>query len=253
MRVQAAEGGPGLGSRGEGTRPLARVLRMTPCAPASPRPRRRLGTGGRFSERLLLAERAVGADRGHAMDRQQILGMLRGATLEPYQLGLSFRSQMIPPVPDRCVSVAAGPLRLVVEARHLDDRAVSRNLADEPAEGDDTLFDDYGPTVHVYGTADGIEHLRFDCFAHKPHYHYVHEGGAVNTVCRIDQFAEGDVVEWTIGRLRERLPEMLEYCGLPDLADQARTQHAEILGALEEVVHLLREARELATTERAAV
>ena len=111
------------------------------------------------------------------MDRQQILEMLRGATLEPYQLGLSFRSQMIQPVPERCVSVPAGPVCLVVEARYLNDRAVSQTLGDEPAEGDDPLFDDYGPTVHVYGSADGIEHLRFDCFAHKPHYHYVHESG----------------------------------------------------------------------------
>ncbi|MGO8863605.1 MAG: hypothetical protein ACLQRH_23010 [Acidimicrobiales bacterium] len=187
------------------------------------------------------------------MDRKQILEMLRGATLEPYQLGLSFRSQMIQPVPERCVSVPAGPVCLVVEARYLNDRAVSQTLGDEPAEGDDPLFDDYGPTVHVYGSADGIEHLRFDCFAHKPHYHYVHESGEVNTVCRIDQFAEGDVVEWTIGRLRERLPEMLEHCGLPDLADQTRCQRAEILGAVEEVASLLRKARELVTAERAAV
>jgi hypothetical protein len=184
------------------------------------------------------------------VDRQEILTRLRDATVEPYQLGLSFRSPMIPPVPERCASMPAGPLRFVVEARHLDDRAVSGTLGSEPA-GDDEVFDDYGPTLHVYGAEDGIEHLRFDCFAHKPHYHYVHDDGAVNTVCRIDQHAEGDPVEWTIGRLRERLPEMLDHCDLKDLAGQVRAQQALVQAVVGDVADLLREARERAVAERA--
>jgi hypothetical protein len=184
------------------------------------------------------------------MDNETILKMLREATLEPYQLGLSFRSSMIPPVPERCVSLAAGPLRFVVEARHLDDRAVAGNLSDEADPDQEQLFDDYGPTLHVYGADDGIEHLRFDCFANKPHYHYVRESGAVNIVCRIDQFAEGDPVEWTVGRVSERLPEMLEHCGLTVLAEQVRAHHGEMTAVVEEVARLLRDAREQARTER---
>jgi hypothetical protein len=188
------------------------------------------------------------------MDREQILKRLRDATLEPYQLGLSFQSPMIAPVEERCVPLPAGPLRFVVEARHLDDRAVSGTLGSDPSEGNDGIvFDDYGPTLHVYGAEDGIEHLRFDCFAHKPHYHYVHGDGAVNTVCRIDQYAEGDPVEWTISRLRERLPEMLDHCGLPDLAQQVRTEQVTIQAAVEDVAQLLREARQQARAERASV
>ncbi len=184
------------------------------------------------------------------MDNEKILQLLREATLEPYQLGLSFRSSMIPPVPERCVSLPAGPLRFVVEARHLDDRAVGGNLGDKPAEDSDQVFDDYGPTLHVYGAIDGIEHLRFDCFTHKPHYHYVREAGAVNIVCRIDQFAEGDPVEWTLGRLRDRLAEMLEYCRLDVLAELVRGQHEEIMAVLDDVARLLREARQQALAER---
>jgi hypothetical protein len=187
------------------------------------------------------------------MDNDKILKLLREATLEPYQLGLSFRSSMIPPVPRRCASLPAGPLQFVVEARHLDDRAVAGNLSDESAEDADQVFDDYGPTLHVYGAADGIEHLRFDCFAYKPHYHYVREGGAVNIVCRIDQFAEGDPVEWTLGRLRERLPEMLEYCGLDVLAEQVRSRYGEMIAVVDDVARLLREARQQAMAERATV
>jgi hypothetical protein len=187
------------------------------------------------------------------MDHEKMLGMLREATVEPYQLGLTFRSPMIPPVPARCLPVAAGPLRFVVEARHLDDRAVGDTLSQEPAEGGDPVFDDYGPTLHVYGADDGIEHLRFDCFANKPHYHYVREAGAVNTVCRIDQYAEGDPIEWTIGRLRQRLPEMLEQCELSVLAEQVRAHHDEILAVVDNVAELLREARQRATAERLPV
>jgi hypothetical protein len=187
------------------------------------------------------------------MDREQILKRLRDATLEPYQLGLSFSSPMIAPVEERCVPLPAGPLRFVVEARHLDDGAVSGTLGSDPSAGNDAVFDDYGPTLHVYGAEDGIEHLRFDCFAHKPHYHYVHGDGAVNTICRIDQYAEGDPVEWTIRRLRERLPEMLDHCGLPDLAQQVRTEQVVIQAVVEDVAQLLREARQQARAERASV
>jgi hypothetical protein len=184
------------------------------------------------------------------MDRDQMLKMLRDATLEPYQLGLSFDRPMIPPIPERCVPIPAGPLRFVVEARHLDDQALAATLSSDETEGDGALFDDYGPTLHVYGTEDGSEHLRFDCFANKPHYHYVQNGGAVNTICRIDQHAEGDPVEWTLGRLRARLPEMLDYCGLPDLADQVRAEQAVIDATIDDVAELLREARRRALDER---
>jgi hypothetical protein len=186
------------------------------------------------------------------MDKEQMLEMLRDATVEPYQLGLTFRAPMIAPVVERCISRPAGPLRFVVEARHLDDRVISEHMGAE-RHPHDALFDDFGPTLHVHGADDGIEHLRFDCFRHKPHYHYVFESGAVNTVCRIDQFAEGDAVEWTIGRLRERLPEMLEHCGVEALAEQVRARRIEVLNAVEDVASLLRQAELRATVERSTV
>jgi hypothetical protein len=36
---------------------------------------------------------------------------------------------------------------------------------------DAAQLDDFGASLHVVGTADGHEHLRFDCFEHSPHYH----------------------------------------------------------------------------------
>ena len=64
--------------------------------------------------------------------------------------------------------------------------------------------------MHVCDASDGVEHLRFDCFENEPHYHYINTVEQGNLICRIDEIAEGDPVEWTVGRLRERLPEMLD-------------------------------------------
>ena len=67
------------------------------------------------------------------------------------------------------------------------------------------------------------------------------------------EIAEGDPVEWTIGRLRERLTEMLEYCGLTELAQEARIHRDQIDAAVNDVAELLRQARERAQAERVAV
>jgi len=158
---------------------------------------------------------------------------------------------MIPPDRQQCVSRAAGPLRFEVEVRHLDDRAVATSRGEEMSSNSKQIFDDYGATLHVFGATDGIEHLRFDCFAKKPHYHYAQESGNVNLVCRLDQYAEGDPVEWTIDRLRCRLPEMLEHCRAFDLAQLVRDRSNEILAVIDEVAELLREAQKRATAVHA--
>ena len=64
----------------------------------------------------------------------------------------------------------------------------------------DVAFDDFGATLHVCGSADGLEHLRFDCFENEPHYHYIDQGAVTNTVVRIDELAVGDPVEFSLLR-----------------------------------------------------
>jgi hypothetical protein len=61
---------------------------------------------------------------------------------------------------------------------------------------------------------------------------------------RIDQYAEGDPVDWTIGRLRSRLPAMLEYAGAAGLADDVRAHAADILKVVNQIESLLRKAKE---------
>lgn len=155
----------------------------------------------------------------------------------------------IPPVPDHCVSVDAGPLRFVVEARQLTDEVIAKLTGQPP---DTEGFDDFGPSLHVFGSADGLEHLRFDCFEKDPHYHYFFHAKNENLVCRLDDVAEGDPVGWTLERLRGRLPEMLEYAGASELSAATRRDISSIDVAVERVARLFEEARIQAQLERAA-
>ena len=95
----------------------------------------------------------------------------------PYNLGMEFPVMPMEPVAAHCLSVPAGPVTLVVEARDLAiDRRYSEYGDDGPIEPDET-FDDFGASLHVNGAADGVERLRFDCFDKEPHYHYIRPGG----------------------------------------------------------------------------
>jgi hypothetical protein len=80
--------------------------------------------------------------------------------------------------------------------------------------------EDRGVTIHVMGSPAGemTELLRFDCFEQVPHYHYAPLGR--NERLNLDKVAAGDPLEWALGRLRTRLPEMLEYAGFSEVAGQ---------------------------------
>lgn len=159
--------------------------------------------------------------------------------VEAYRLGRIYEVMPIPMVPDRCVEVPAGALTFIVESRNLSDEAINANALDRgrPDQTVDTGIDDGGACIHVVGTADGLEWLRFDCFDNEPHYHYVRHGEQANQVVRFDQFAEGDPQAWTLERLRTRLPAMLRYAGAGDLADAVAA--ADLTGAVDEVASVL--------------
>ena len=71
------------------------------------------------------------------------------------------------------------------------------------------LQNDQGICIHVFGGPDDQqdEVLRFDCFERQPHYHYVCSKN--DHYVPLDTAAEGDPVQWTLARLRTRLPAML--------------------------------------------
>lgn len=165
--------------------------------------------------------------------------------IEAYRLGRHYDVMPIAMVPEACIEVPAGPLTFVVEARRLTDEAIHES---SHAQGrrfpvpDATGVDDGGATLHVLGTADGLEHLRFDCFENEPHYHYIDNAHGANTVVRLDDAAEGDPTRWTLERVRTRLPEMLEHAGVPALAAEARAAREEILASVPRVEQLLGQA-----------
>jgi hypothetical protein len=155
-----------------------------------------------------------------------------------------------PPVEEQTHRVPAGVLTLGVEYRALDPESLRETYADNPAylaeleaRSPEGGFTDEGVSIHVWGTDDGHEYLRFDVFADEPHYHYVHNTGAtgevVNNVVDFDAAASGDMLPWALERLRSHLPDMLRAAGGeavaanvdPDLVaravdDVARLAHA---------------------------
>jgi hypothetical protein len=95
-------------------------------------------------------------------------------------------------------------------------------------------------SIHVWGSDDGHEYLRFDVFADEPHYHYVHNTGAsgdvVNNVVDFDAVASGDMLPWALGCLRTRLPEMLRAAGGAAVA--AAVDPALVARAVDDVARL---------------
>ena len=100
--------------------------------------------------------------------------------------------------PAKTTYISAGPLTFGIEYRHLRT--------------------DQGICIHVFGDLNDKEEefLRFDCFERAPHYHYA--WSANDQYVALDTTAEGDPLEWTLERLRTRLPAMLIRAGAGELA-----------------------------------
>lgn len=163
--------------------------------------------------------------------------------IEAYLLGRTYAVMPIAMVPEACTPYPAGPVTFVVEERRLDDAAILDSAAAQgrlDAVDTPTGVDDGGPSLHVLGTDDGVERLRFDCFEQEPHYHYIRPDERANVVVRIDTHAEGDPLEWALARVGARLPEMLDHAGAPDLAAAVRAAPDAVAAGLAQVTARLR-------------
>jgi hypothetical protein len=100
--------------------------------------------------------------------------------------------------PEKTVYISSGALKFGIEYRHLQG--------------------DQGICIHVFGEVNGREEevLRFDCIHRAPHYHYAWSTN--DQYVALDTTADGDPFQWTVERLRSRLPAMLIRAGAPDLA-----------------------------------
>lgn len=132
-----------------------------------------------------------------------------------------------PPVDENTTYLAAGAITIGVEYRDVNpdnlletykDTAYLDELLEKSPDGG---FADEGVSIHVCGTDDGHEYLRFDVFDDDPHYHYIHAGDEiVNNVIDFDVLAHGEMLPWVIERLRTRLPEMLPHAKGGELAEK---------------------------------
>ena len=101
-----------------------------------------------------------------------------------------------------------------------------------------SLGADGGPSVRVYGEADGknVQLLRFDCFRKDPHYHYDPSGK--NDQRHLDKTSVPDSVAWTIEQLGQNLVEMIQTAGYSGVAN--RVDQAAVTQVLPEVESLMR-------------
>jgi hypothetical protein len=167
-----------------------------------------------------------------AIDRQE----------SPYRRGNRYDQLPIPMVTEHCIRIDGGAVQLVVESRRLTNDIIAAAVHDSVAP--EIPFDDFGATLHVCGKADGLEHLRFDCFENEPHYHYIEQANGTNTVVRIDELAVGDPVEFSLACVEHHLPDMLRHCGVADLADEVADRPDQVSAAIPEVRELMRKAHD---------
>jgi hypothetical protein len=169
------------------------------------------------------------------------------------RIALTYRTLPIPAFEEHTAKFVAGVITIGVEYRFLDEatilefygsdaRAKFDNIA--PAGMGEVVQED-GLCLHIFGTDDGLEYVRFDCFDDAPHYHYLDPHTPRNVVVEYDAVADGPVLDWALRTLRTRLPEMLRHAGATELA--ASTDPSEIARILPAVT----EQAQRATSRRA--
>jgi hypothetical protein len=166
-----------------------------------------------------------------AIDRQE----------SPYRRGNHYDQLPIPMVTEHCIPIDAGAVQLVVESRKLTNEIIGDTYHGAVDAG--IPFDDFGATLHVCGTADGLEYLRFDCFENEPHYHYIEQAVGANTVVRIDELAVGDPIDFSLACVEHHLADMLRHCGVAGLADTVAGEPDKVITAVAEVRELMKKAR----------
>lgn len=156
-----------------------------------------------------------------------------------------------PPVAEDNHLIDAGAITLGVEYRDVDPESLratyaanAAHLAELEEKSPEGGFSDHGVSIHVCGTDDGHEYVRFDVFEAEPHYHYIHRTAAdepiVNNVIDFDATAMGEMLPWALERIRTRLPEMLTQAGGGDLVPQL--DDARLRTAVDEVEAMARAA-----------
>ena len=157
-------------------------------------------------------------------------------------MAITYRTLPVPAFEEYTARIPAGAVTFGVEYRRLDEAVILAYYGpDARARFDNVLpagfatgaVDEDGLCLHVFGSADGAELLRFDCFDEAAHYHLLDPGVPLNTVIEHDHTVAGPLLDWALEALRTRLPELLIQAGAPLLA--AAVDPALVRTALAEV------------------
>jgi hypothetical protein len=129
----------------------------------------------------------------------------------------------LPVMPQHARWFEAGPVTMALELRVLDDgqgRPGERSIS-----------------IHVFDAERTRECVRFDCFDRFPHYHYILNEAQNNVVWGYDADANGPMLEWSFGAIRNRLPAFLRRA-----CEDALAERVEAEGLDSSVVDRIRQA-----------
>ncbi len=157
-----------------------------------------------------------------------------------FQLGVTYEIDPLPLVEDDTTFFPAGAVTLGVEFRQVDVETLKAGFGEELVSAENPTIDAAGVSLHVLGTQDKKEYLRFDCFDKDAHYHYI-EWGVRQIVVPYDQAAGGDMLTWALDAIANRLDAMLRFAGADELAAAVDMEAVRV--ALTEVAPLAREAQ----------
>ncbi len=156
-------------------------------------------------------------------------------------MAITYRTLPVPAFVEHTAMVVAGAVTIGVEYRHLDEAVIMRFYGpDARAKFDNVapagmgaVVEEDGLALHVFGSDDRLEYLRFDCFDDAPHYHYLDPHTPTNVVVDYDPVAGGPAVEWALGAIEGRVAAMLAHAGADELA--SRVDVASVRAAMPQV------------------
>lgn len=134
-----------------------------------------------------------------------------------FPLGVTYEIDPLPLAEEDTTFFDAGAVIIGVEFRDVDMQTLIAGYGEDLVAAENRELDDEGVSLHVLGSEDRKEYLRFDCFTKDGHYHYIN-WGVRQTIVPYDYAAGGDMLTWALNAIANQLPDMLTYAGAPHLA-----------------------------------
>lgn len=135
-----------------------------------------------------------------------------------FPLGVTYEIDPLPLVDSDTTFFLAGAVTIGVEFRQVDVETLKAGFGEELVAEENPTIDDAGVSLHVLGTHDKKEYLRFDCFDKDAHYHYI-DWGVSQRIVPFDRVASGDMLTWALDAIGKRLDAMLRFAGAEELGD----------------------------------